>query len=72
MTVPEELMEAARVDGAGPMKFFKDILLPLSITNIAALVRDHVHLRLEPVPLAAADHHRPEATTPSSWASSAW
>jgi sn-glycerol 3-phosphate transport system permease protein len=37
MTVPEELMEAARVDGAGPMKFFKDILLPLSVTNIAAL-----------------------------------
>jgi sn-glycerol 3-phosphate transport system permease protein len=37
MTVPDELMEAARVDGAGPMKFFKDILLPLSITNIAAL-----------------------------------
>lgn len=37
MTVPEELMEAARVDGAGPMKFFKDILIPISITNIAAL-----------------------------------
>jgi sn-glycerol 3-phosphate transport system permease protein len=37
MTVPEELMEAARVDGAGPMKFFRDILMPLSITNIAAL-----------------------------------
>jgi sn-glycerol 3-phosphate transport system permease protein len=37
MTVPDELMEAARVDGAGPMKFFKDILLPLSRTNIAAL-----------------------------------
>ena len=37
MTVPEELMEAARVDGAGPMKFFRDILIPLSITNIAAL-----------------------------------
>lgn len=37
MTVPEELMEAARVDGAGPIKFFKDILLPISITNIAAL-----------------------------------
>jgi len=31
------LMEAARVDGAGPMKFFRDILMPLSITNIAAL-----------------------------------
>lgn len=37
MTIPEELMEASRVDGAGPMKFFKDILLPISITNIAAL-----------------------------------
>ncbi|WP_355661166.1 sn-glycerol-3-phosphate ABC transporter permease UgpE [Halomonas salifodinae] len=37
MTVPEELLEAARVDGAGPLKFFKDILLPLSVTNIAAL-----------------------------------
>ncbi|MET0173199.1 MAG: sn-glycerol-3-phosphate ABC transporter permease UgpE [Agrobacterium vaccinii] len=37
LTVPEELMEAARVDGAGPMKFFRDILLPLSRTNIAAL-----------------------------------
>jgi sn-glycerol 3-phosphate transport system permease protein len=37
MTVPEEMLEAARVDGAGPLRFFKDILLPLSITNIAAL-----------------------------------
>ncbi|MBX4924288.1 sn-glycerol-3-phosphate ABC transporter permease UgpE [Rhizobium binae] len=37
LTVPDELMEAARVDGAGPMKFFRDILLPLSVTNIAAL-----------------------------------
>ncbi|AQU84769.1 MAG: sn-glycerol-3-phosphate ABC transporter permease UgpE [Halomonas sp.] len=37
MTIPEEMLEAARVDGAGPLKFFKDILLPLSVTNIAAL-----------------------------------
>lgn len=37
MTIPEEMLEAARVDGAGPFKFFKDILLPLSVTNIAAL-----------------------------------
>jgi len=37
LTIPEELIEAARVDGAGPMKFFWDILLPLSRTNIAAL-----------------------------------
>jgi sn-glycerol 3-phosphate transport system permease protein len=37
MTVPDELLEAARVDGAGPWKFFKDILLPLSRTNIAAI-----------------------------------
>ncbi len=37
LTVPDELVEAARVDGAGPMRFFKDILLPLSATSIAAL-----------------------------------
>jgi sn-glycerol 3-phosphate transport system permease protein len=37
LTVPEELTEAARMDGAGPLKFFKDILIPLSLTNIAAL-----------------------------------
>lgn len=37
LTVPDELAEAARIDGAGPMRFFWDILLPLSRTNIAAL-----------------------------------
>jgi sn-glycerol 3-phosphate transport system permease protein len=37
MTIPPELVEAARVDGAGPMRFFRSILLPLSRTNIAAL-----------------------------------
>ena len=37
MTVPDELAEAARVDGAGPMRFFWDVLLPLSKTSIAAL-----------------------------------
>ena len=37
MTVPDELTEAARIDGAGPLRFFKDILLPLSRTTIAAL-----------------------------------
>jgi sn-glycerol 3-phosphate transport system permease protein len=37
LTVPDELVEAARMDGAGAMRFFKDILLPLSATNIAAL-----------------------------------
>jgi len=37
LTVPDELLEAARIDGAGPMRFFRDILLPLSRNNIAAL-----------------------------------
>ena len=37
LTVPDELLEAARIDGAGPMRFFFDILLPISRTNIAAL-----------------------------------
>jgi sn-glycerol 3-phosphate transport system permease protein len=37
MTVPDELVEASKIDGAGPIKFFFDTLLPLSRTNIAAL-----------------------------------
>jgi sn-glycerol 3-phosphate transport system permease protein len=37
MSVPDELAEAARVDGASPMRFFWDILLPMSRTSIAAL-----------------------------------
>ena len=37
MTIPDELLESARLDGAGPMKFFFDFLIPLSRTNIAAL-----------------------------------
>ena len=37
LTVPDELVEAARIDGAGPMRFFFDVLLPLSRTSIAAL-----------------------------------
>ncbi|MEX3959849.1 sn-glycerol-3-phosphate ABC transporter permease UgpE [Trinickia sp. EG282A] len=37
MTLPDELIEAARIDGAGPLRFFRDVVLPLSKTNIAAL-----------------------------------
>ena len=37
LTVPDELTEAARIDGAGPLRFFLDVLLPLSKTSIAAL-----------------------------------
>jgi sn-glycerol 3-phosphate transport system permease protein len=37
LTIPDELVEAARMDGAGPMRFFKDVLLPLSKTSMAAL-----------------------------------
>lgn len=37
MSLPDELVEAARMDGAGPMRFFRDIVLPLSRTNLAAL-----------------------------------
>jgi sn-glycerol 3-phosphate transport system permease protein len=37
MTIPDELTEAARMDGAGPMRFFWDVVLPLSKTSIAAL-----------------------------------
>jgi sn-glycerol 3-phosphate transport system permease protein len=37
LVVPDELCEAAKVDGAGPLRFFRDILLPMSTTSIAAL-----------------------------------
>jgi sn-glycerol 3-phosphate transport system permease protein len=37
LTVPDELAEAARIDGAGPLRFFWDVVLPLSKTSIAAL-----------------------------------
>jgi sn-glycerol 3-phosphate transport system permease protein len=37
LTVPAELVEAAKMDGAGPVRFFRDVLLPLSKTNMAAL-----------------------------------
>jgi sn-glycerol 3-phosphate transport system permease protein len=37
LTVPEELSEAARIDGASAMRFFRSILLPLSVSNMVAL-----------------------------------
>jgi sn-glycerol 3-phosphate transport system permease protein len=37
LTIPEELAEASRIDGAGPMRFFFDVVLPLSKTSLAAL-----------------------------------
>jgi sn-glycerol 3-phosphate transport system permease protein len=37
LTIPDELAEAARIDGAGPMRFFWDVVLPLSKTSMAAL-----------------------------------
>jgi sn-glycerol 3-phosphate transport system permease protein len=37
LTIPDEYAEAARIDGAGPLRFFWDVVLPLSRTNIAAL-----------------------------------
>ncbi|WP_375461007.1 sn-glycerol-3-phosphate ABC transporter permease UgpE [uncultured Enterovirga sp.] len=37
MTVPDELVEASKIDGAGPLRFFKDTLIPLARTNMAAL-----------------------------------
>jgi sn-glycerol 3-phosphate transport system permease protein len=37
MTIPDELVEAAKIDGAGPLRFLRDMVIPLSATNIAAL-----------------------------------
>lgn len=37
LTIPDEMLESARIDGAKPLRFFWDILIPMSRTNIAAL-----------------------------------
>ncbi len=37
LAIPDEMMEAARMDGAGPLRFLRDIVLPVSGANIAAL-----------------------------------
>ncbi|MBX6374302.1 MAG: sn-glycerol-3-phosphate ABC transporter permease UgpE [Acetobacteraceae bacterium] len=37
LTIPDEYVEAAKMDGAGPLRFFRDVVVPLSVTNIAAL-----------------------------------
>jgi len=37
LTIPDELIEAAKMDGAGPLRFLREILIPLSVTNVAAL-----------------------------------
>jgi sn-glycerol 3-phosphate transport system permease protein len=37
LTLPDEMVEAAKIDGAGPLRFFWDTVLPLSRTNMAAL-----------------------------------
>ena len=56
MTIPAELLEAARIDGAGPWRFFVDVVLSLFPHEHRRAVRGAVHLRLEPVPLAPARH----------------
>jgi sn-glycerol 3-phosphate transport system permease protein len=37
LTIPDELAEAARIDGAGPLRFLVDVVVPMSRTNVAAL-----------------------------------
>ena len=58
LTVPDELTEAARMDGAGAVRFFIDILLPLSRNNMAALATIMFSVGVEPVSVAVAHHHR--------------
>ena len=58
MTVPDEITEAARVDGARPMRFFLGYPAADEPHKHRRTVRYSVHLRLEPIPVATADHHR--------------
>jgi sn-glycerol 3-phosphate transport system permease protein len=56
LTIPDELVEAAKIDGAGPWRFLIHMVIPLSRTNITALFVILFIIRLEPVPLAVAGH----------------
>ena len=58
LTIPDELAEAARIDGAGPLRFFWDVVRAAVDDQHRRAVRHPVHLRLEPVSVAAAGHHR--------------
>ena len=51
LTIPDELVDAAKIDGAGPLRFLWSILLPNSGQYCSALC-GHVHFRMEPIPLA--------------------
>ncbi len=65
VAIPDELVEAARMDGAGPLRFLRDILIPVSAAEHRGAVRHPVRLWLEPVSLAAAGRHRSAASTRS-------
>ena len=62
ITIPDEMLEAARLDGAGELRIFWPIVLPMSRADPRRAGRAHLHRRLEQLPVAA--HHR--ATTRSS------
>ena len=57
--IPHELEEAARVDGAGSLRIFLQIVLPLSRSILAAVVDLRVHPRVEQLPVAVHHHLRP-------------
>ncbi len=58
MTLPDELVEAARIDGASPMRFFCDIVFSALQNQSGGAVCDHLYLRLEPVFVAVVDYYR--------------
>jgi ABC-type spermidine/putrescine transport system permease subunit II len=58
LTIPDELVEAARIDRAGPIRFFWDILASAVENQHRGAFHHPLHLRLEPVSLAVPHHHR--------------
>ena len=62
LTVPRDMTDAARMDGAGPLRYFLDILVPALAHQHRCAVRHRVHLHVEPVPVAPhRDQHRGHA-----------
>lgn len=60
MTLPDELVEAARIDGASPMRFSATSCCRCQ-NQPGGVIRHHLYLRLEPVSVAAVDYHRRES-----------
>ena len=67
VAIPDELVEAARMDGAGPLRFLRDIVIPVSGAQYRGLIRYSVRIRMESISLAVARRDQSEARYDRHW-----